>query len=562
MSAVGGVLYFGHRDCEVELLAVLDERLAHLGPDGGRVLRRDSVGFVHRAFQTTPEARHEQQPYEIDGLIVCLDGRLDNRVDLGAGLGRRHVDAPDIALIAACYRKWGTECFSRIHGDFSIVIWDARDGALILARAPFGIRRLFWHLDRHRMLWASTPDALLDLPGVADDLDDRYIGDFLTLVPEKSHSAFKAITPIVPGQGLIVRRNGSATMFTHWDVRKVPAQADGDRRPDTGSAAEQFRALLTDAVRVRLRADHPVLSELSGGLDSSSIVCLADALARESGEALPQITTLSHIYDQGKKGEDGFFIRIVEQHRNRVGLHYTVDDDPVLGPWPDADFLAFPRRFLCSGGATAKGHVILRAGARVVLSGALGDELLSQQLAPRDAARLVRHGRWLRAFRLCREYGQRLQTPALTLFAAHAIRPNVPLALRRLERPIPHWIDKEFARRLDLNARVKVRLEGRLSSSLAISRFRNPDLLLGLDFLATDNLTAPIRTVCVEMRYPYAHRPLVEFVLARPGAEIYGAAEMRWLQRTALVGVLPEAIRTRTGKGGLDRELAAAVDRE
>ena len=258
MSAVGGVLYFDQRECELDLLHVLDQRLAHLGPDGGRILHLTSIGFVHRAFHTTAEARYERQPCEVDGMVLCVDGRLDNRVDLAAALGLPYANTPDVALIAASYRRWGRECFGRLHGDFSIVIWDARERALLLARDPFGVCRLFYHLDRHRIIWASTPDALLDLPGVADDLDDEYVGGYLTLCPEVSHSAFKWITPVIPGRAVVVR-NQCVTMFTHWDVRQLPAAEDHDRGPASKNSVEQFRALLTDAVRVRLRADRPVL---------------------------------------------------------------------------------------------------------------------------------------------------------------------------------------------------------------------------------------------------------------------------------------------------------------
>src|SRR5207244_1327027 len=96
------------------------------------------------------------------GTVVCLDGRLDNRVDLAAALGLTHANTPDVALIAAGYRRWGRDCFRRLQGDFSIVIWDAFERTLLLARDPFGVCRLYYHLDRHRIVWASTPDALLD----------------------------------------------------------------------------------------------------------------------------------------------------------------------------------------------------------------------------------------------------------------------------------------------------------------------------------------------------------------------------------------------------------------
>ena len=164
-----------------------------------------------------------------------------------------------------------------------------------------------------------------------------------------------------------------------------------------------------------MRADRPAVAELSGGLDSSTLVGIADMVSRESGGAIPRIRTMSRIYDKGNAGEDGYFIRLIEEHRNQTGLHVTEQDDPLLGPWPDPDFISFPRRFICTGGARRRGEALQAAGARVVLSGFIGDELLGQHPGPRDAGRLMRRGRWLRAFNLCREFSLERKRPALML---------------------------------------------------------------------------------------------------------------------------------------------------
>ena len=197
---------------------------------------RGSIGFVHRAFHTTPEARFEHQPYEIDGgLTVCFDGRIDNRSDLAAALRVAERGTPDVALIAVAYQRWGRECFQRLHGDFAIAVWDARERTLLLARDGFGIRPLDHHIDRHRIVWASAPEAILDLPGVSDDIDETYIGDYFTLVPVVGHSAFKWIKPVLPGRVMIVRNN-SITTQTHWDYHDLPAS---DAKDDPATDRER-----------------------------------------------------------------------------------------------------------------------------------------------------------------------------------------------------------------------------------------------------------------------------------------------------------------------------------
>jgi asparagine synthase (glutamine-hydrolysing) len=561
MSGIGGILYFHTRGCEPGVLETLDRGLAYLGPDGGRIVRHGSAGFVHRAFHATRESRLERQPAESDGIVACLDGRLDNRTDLASALGTRHAGVTDIDLVLASYQRWGHECFGHLIGDFSIVIWDPHQQTLLLGRDPFGICRLFYHLDRDRIVWASTPEALLDCPGVDDEINDDYIGGFLTLWPESSQSPFRSIAPVIPGHTVIVRR-GAARVSAFWNLRALPA---AEFTPDGKSAAEhaeQLRSLLSDAVRVRLRADTQVTAELSGGLDSSSVVCLADSLSRASGGAIPMIDTLSHVHDEGREGDDGYYIRAVEEQRGRPGIHIDEQDDPILGAWPDPDFLAFPRSAFCYGGVVNRSRALHRTGSRVVLSGYLGDEFLAQHPGPRDAARLLRQGHVRRALALCRAHSLASQWPLITLFTEYGVRPNVPFLMRRVPRKTPNWIEHDFANRIDLQARYQARMAVSASPTLATSLFRSPDLHVALDRIATEGTYLPTRFNCAEMRYPFSHRPLVEFLMSLPAEELAGFAGTRALHKAALVGVLPERVQSRPTKAGPSEAMSRAVTRE
>src|SRR3989454_9825112 len=273
-------------------------RLAHRGPDGAGVWSGGAVGLGHRLLHTTPESLREHLPLASgDGtLVLTADARIDNRGELLAALGRG-VEATDAELILAAYERWGERCPEHLLGDFAFVIWDARRATLFCARDHFGVKPFYYyHAPGRLFCFASEIKGLLALAEVPRRLNETRVADYLVpLLEDKVITFYQDILRLPPAHRMTVTRQG-VRIEQYWALdpeREIRMKSDADY-------AAAFREIFTEAVRCRLRSAFPVGSMLSGGLDSSSIVCVArQLLAQDGGETLH---TFSPVFDDVREG--------------------------------------------------------------------------------------------------------------------------------------------------------------------------------------------------------------------------------------------------------------------
>jgi asparagine synthase (glutamine-hydrolysing) len=316
MSGIAGIYNFETKPVDPWQLTVLSQTLAERGPDGGTELITGRVAMAYRAFHTTAESRREHQPLvSVWGHTLCWDGRLDNRGELLA-LFANDCDRTDAGLVLAAYQKWGTDFLSRIIGDFALSLWDPSVQTLMLARDPFGVRPLYYHRNNDALFWSSTLTSLLALPEIDAEVNDEYVAGCFALYPELSSTPYRGIDAVEPGQVITVKER-QVQNCRFWR----PAEADEINYANDREYEEQFRHLFREAVACRLRSDRPIWSELSGGLDSSSIIFMADKIqAEESGSSQP-ITTLSFVHDPSVTFFDRRFMEVVEKARGRHGVY-------------------------------------------------------------------------------------------------------------------------------------------------------------------------------------------------------------------------------------------------
>lgn len=573
MSALGGILY-AERDRHVrnEEIARLNYSLGYLGPDGGQTYTSGPLGLVFRSFHTTCESRRVPQPFFGDGVAVVFDGRIDNGRELSKQLAGISSSASDVQIFAAAYETWGKDCFVRILGDFAAAIWDNTIRELLLVRDPFGVKKLVYSHSPEKIVWASDSAALLDSFDVPDDVDEDFIGLYLSFLPDGSNSPFKQVVPVKPGNYVAVKNNSLST-HEYWKISDHLKVTPGTRP----LIEEEFRSLLFTAVAACMRAEGPVSAELSGGLDSSTIVCVADVLSRESEGSMPSISTISHVYNAARNADERDFISVVEKHRGVAGTHLVEDSDPILSRWPDPEFISFPNRDHCFGGMTDMTLAAMREhGSRILLSGLFGDQLLiSSHLLPYEAADLVHTREFGKAFRTCYEWSLRNRQPVLPVWWHAGMRPNLPSWMRRADMfsgrgrrtsisqfSIPTWIDSGFARRTRLRQRVHRLLDGKIQFGAGTRGLRYANLMECVGYFGSGFGENQTTTSCIEMRYPFLYRPLVEFLLSLPYSELGNVHSVRYLQRTALRGILPDKVRLRTDKKGPTEAVFRAVARE
>ncbi|MCU1304913.1 MAG: hypothetical protein JWQ87_5197 [Candidatus Sulfotelmatobacter sp.] len=553
MSLQAGIWNLDEAPLKAEDLSKLSKFLEEHAGEKEVLYLQGNVGMLYRAFHTTPESIAEKQPAVLDqGIVVSWDGRLDNREELIARLGNS-VDngSTDLRIVAVAYKQFGTECFKMLVGDWALSIWNPTDKELILARDYIGVRRLFYYPAPTRLMWCSTLMPLM-LYGDRFTLCDEYLAGYLSVMPDAHLTPYQEIHSVPPGSFVRVTRK-QVTMQTFWCF---DASAK-TRYKNDAEYEEHFRGLFRQAVRCRLRSNSPILADLSGGLDSSSIVCMADHICAAEEVGISAMDTFTFFDPEEPDEEDILFFRKVEEQRGRAGHHVKLQG---LGDTIEVDR---PTSVSAPGLAprlelTAAKAVVIRQGQyRVILSGNGGDYMLGQGLDPRIAVgdALIS----LRPIALIKrlvEWSLMTREPALPLlFGAFALlMPRAMRAKLTAADKNPAWVNRHFARRYAVGDRM---LPGTVGPMFWLPSTREKyQSLLRL----RGELTHAVIPHS-EMRYPYLDRRLVEFLFSIPRDQFVRAGQRRSIMRRAMGDIVPEEVLSRRTKSGTGRCVVATLNK-
>lgn len=563
MSAIVALLHRDGRPAEGHDVDRMTARLAHRGGDGSGTWTNGPVGLGHQARWTTPEARREKFPLtdRTGAVVLTADARLDNRADLLRVLGPAGAPAEpvtDAELILLAWARWGEDAPRHLVGDFAFALWDARRRALFCARDPMGVRPLYYWDSPGTLAVASEVKALFCLDTVPRRLSELRIADHVVpFLQDRSLTYFDGILSLPPGHALLAGDQG-LRVGPYW----APDATRELRLPSDDAYAEAFRERFTEAVRVRLRSAGPVGAMLSGGLDSSSVVCTARELLAGEGR-LPLPTFSARFPDIPEADEPAFIEAVVAQ--GGLSPHYLRGDevDPlgdVDGPWATGDETL--RHFGYSM-HTALFRQARAEGIEVMLEGLGGDAVVSHgggrlhELA--RAGRLLDLGR--EAVRFSRAYGFPVRTVARALLAPYL--PERGRAawrwLRRRGEPAWSPLQPALARRLDLEARIREaerhqRTRPRGARVQHVEQVASPRSVMVLE-----KLDAMAANLGLEFRDPFLDRRLIEFCLALPADQKLRQGRGRLVMRHAMAGRLPPLVQTRPGKADLNGGVARLI---
>jgi asparagine synthase (glutamine-hydrolysing) len=255
--------------------------LRHRGPDEFGIYLDEQVA-LGSARLSIIDLTGGQQPIanEDETLWIVFNGEIFNYQELRPQLearGHRFRTATDTEVLIHLYEDFGPDGLRFLNGQFAIAIWDTRDQSLFLARDRLGVRPLFYTLADDALIFGSEIKAILTDPSVRAEIDPVALDQIFTFWSTVSpRTAFRGILEVPPGHYLIVRQ-AKTRLHRYWQL-SFPCQAD-DQEPQASQRSpeeylDEFRNLLVDATRIRLRADVPVGAYLSGGLDSSVIAAL------------------------------------------------------------------------------------------------------------------------------------------------------------------------------------------------------------------------------------------------------------------------------------------------
>jgi len=490
-----------------------------------------SVGMGLGSSVTVPTEAKPHLLYDARQQVgVVADAVLYNRAQLAGELGIRSIETCDV--IAAGYRKWREGVFDRLDGDFAIAIWDGRLRRLIAARDPFGVRVMHYWSDGRHLIVASEPKQIITAGYAFPEPDPIRLAEFIAdQYNDLTRSFFRNISRVAPGH-MLVADNDGVGQRRYWRPPLDAGWLDTHKQ----SRAEQLRSLLHSAVAKRLEAPSPVLIELSGGHDSTSIAALACEICDAEIASIPPVSAISYTY-AGLDVDETAYIRAFLARYPLDWIEITRKSDtfgslfePAM--WrtdsPLAD-LQIPMRSQAEAAAHAR-------GARIVLSGFGGDEVLYDDHALRD---LRNSGHIFALFQECATWRQLagLLAPAsivqLARFARRrqaAQRPPwlSPQIFPYLPEPLP---DPEGTTNLQRGLWRWLALHGRVSWTT------------GWCASGTDSFD-------LEPRFPFLDRELFTFLFSVPLHERLPRKMSKRLLRDAMARTLPPMILNRSTKTG------------
>ena len=583
MCGITGIVQLNEQPLDVALLERMTTSLAHRGPDGegyaflhpgtgekpivlpgrlresvrhvSRDLGRARIGLGHRRLAIIDLTPLGQQPMgSDDGLHwITYNGEVYNAPELRlelAAMGHQFRSGTDTEVVLESYRRWGADCVTRLNGMFAFALWDGRARQLLCTRDRFGIKPFYYRFDGGRFLFASEIKALLEDRHVPRRPNARAVYEFLSRGRQDvgGETFFEGIDQLGPGQALTVYVDGRGTtaepqVVRWWQPDTAP------RSISRAEAAHGLRELLQDSVRMQMRADVPIGSCLSGGLDSSSIVSLMSH-ARPTGAAPIKTFTLCH---DNPRYDERAYSRAVARQAGAMSQEVFADPARLL---EDMGAIHWHHDEPIAGTSVLGQWVVMRAasqaGIKVLLDGQGGDEVLLGYPGywGSHLADLIRRGRWLSGAREWIAW-RRVHGAVPPTAAAAVVRGLLPdrLAngLRRVVTGEAAWMSPTFTQQL-------VRSDGdggqaAVPGRSVVERHRWRTLTEDLPVLLQyEDRNA--MAVGVEARVPFLDYRLVEHLAQVPAEYHLGDGLTKRLLREAMQGLLPESVRQRVDKMG------------
>lgn len=469
----------------------------------------------------------------IDGLQICLAGYLTDK----SGLPARRVNRA--AAVASAYRDDPVKFPAALVGQFAALVCDADHRRVVLAQDVLGVRPLFYRLVQNRLTVCTSLEAIASLTGLPT-LDEAYFAEmFAAGLPSFTRTPWSGTERLSRGAVLVVE-NGVPRRHRTWSPPQSALSVSKRKE-------EEFLHLLTEAVDAALPQEGNVWSELSGGLDSTTVVGVASSLR-------PGISTLTLTNSMGLASRDQPFVPAALRRYGTPAHFIDCDAVPPYSLLPDR-FAGEPGSEFSVERSAAVAALLRQQAVDVLLTGLGGDIVFGgPDVEPHHLADLLLQRRWLELAREIREFERRHPD------GRGALHWLLHFALRSTRR---HWRGKTL-KPTDPRDKLPPWLNHAWllgHASLDPDQWAPRVALPGQQyfwqeiFAQTLVLWTPEQMAYpAETRHPLYHVPLVEFMATLDHRDRRGPDGDRHLQRRALKGLLPEEVRTRTTKDGIQRQ--------
>lgn len=539
MSAICGIYHRNLRPVLDETCTEMMTRLGIYHSDASGVLKNGSLFFGCHAQHITPESVTEILPFHDTraGLTITADAIIDNRAELFGKLGINSDlcrEMTDSRLILKAYEKWGTGCPRYLLGDFAFAIWDEKAQTLMCAVDHTGNRLFYYHLSSRLFAFSTLIEPLFTLPGIERRYNKAWIDDFLPVPPIKHAESliYENILCLPAGYTLIVGA-GTVVKQVYW---KAERQTELRLKSDD-AYEEAFREVLDEAVRCRLRSRKKVGVMMSGGLDSTSVACLAARHLAKEGVQLQAFTSLPmtgyrNILPSSRIADETAYVEAVCEYAGNIGVIYFRADGKHPLSETERLFGILEQPYKNFSNLVWIDAILTEARQRnmgVMLVGQSGNATISWGKIKPYARSLTRSGNWVRLVKEAEAFAARRKKSRLKTLLRFASC-GLPEFIHKMEHHLRNYGEHPD----DIFPAHVIR------DSLGFRLFLLSPANFGAYALNRTKLGLAHNLI---IRDPTADRRVVEFCLNVPDEQYIRNGRERFLIRRALTGVLPDKVR-------------------
>ena len=555
MSAIFGIIDFEGRPIEKEWIKSMQTDLAHRGPEGKRIYQEESMFLGHMLLQVTPESIYDKSPYEEDGFVITANARLDERKAIMDRLNVPEVEREiitDPLLLLRSFRKFGKDFVKDIYGDFAFAIWDKEKKELFCARDQIGVKPFLYYLEDNRLVFSTELKSIVNLPIVETEIDNLILrNEAIGINDAPCKTVWKNIYRLKASHYLNLDKN-QVCISKYWGLR-IKQNITLKTQQDWASA---LKALIEKVISDHSRVLGEVGVPLSGGLDSSTIACIA---ARKFAKENKNIVSASSVLDKnfskpGLCDEREYMDAILEQEKNidatfvyHSQLKYSLED---LNSKFDDNYAPVVHSHYIDEAIFTK---FKEKSVRRMLSGVLGDITISNSTVSPLPLLLLR-GEFSKFHKLSKSFRKNMKLGYYTHLKRNIVDPILPFSIRRIIHSVlgvdKDWtIDKlplQFQKKeqKSLQKRMNDLYKSYYINQLNIKNSIWPEQLenFGEDYDCNSSHHH------VEITYPLIDRRIVEFMVQLPIEYFYMGGLKRGLIRKAMENILPNKNRLRFDK--------------
>ncbi len=596
MCGIAGI-YSSKNEARPEWVKLMTDTLKHRGPDDEGFLAADAktgkiyynltgdeskikgrpinafnipanllLGHRRLSIIDTTSAGHQPMGNAGGNIYIIFNGEIYNYLELRKALkslGYQFRTNTDTEVLLACYEEWGKDCLSKLNGMWSFCIYDSKKNILFCARDRFGVKPFYYYIDENYFSFASEIKAIVKLPFYKKDINRQAAFGYLFLGREETNeeSFFKGIYELLPSHYLIYNLNSAKSTRTRYYTLNYTDEWKDFNENNLNTYTDEVKSRLFEAVKLRLRSDVPVGSCLSGGLDSSGIVCIINEFLRK--EHPRQIgdfqKVFTAVYPDSPVDESRWAKIAVDETRTEWFRTYPNGEDLLK----DLEDLVYAQDIPFGSTSIYAQYKVMKlaseSGVKVLLDGQGGDELFTgySEYYGTFFADMVKNKKFLQ---LLKEFGSLSNSPVNKLYV---IKYLIKLFAYEITSGIGTGFSKNLYRQYkyiigtgryidpDFYNENKIYVE----DTKVVFKSLNQMLYLLITGL---NLKTLLKyedrnsmRFSVESRTPFADDiELIESVFKIPSSYKIHGGWSKFIFREAMRGILPEEIRSRKDKIG------------